>query len=77
MVWRLDRLGASLRDVIEMENRLGSQKAGLVSLTERWTHGLAQAVSSIRFSLRSHSLNVNFSASAPVMDCWPLGHGAG
>ena len=35
MVWRLDRLGASLRDLIEIVNRLASQKAGFVSLTER------------------------------------------
>ena len=35
MVWRLDRLGASLRDLIEIVNRLAARKAGFVSLTER------------------------------------------
>ena len=35
MVWRLDRLGASLRDLIEIVNRLARQKAGFVSITER------------------------------------------
>ena len=35
MVWRLDRLGASLRDLIEIVNRLATRKAGFVSLTER------------------------------------------
>jgi DNA invertase Pin-like site-specific DNA recombinase len=36
MVWRLDRLGASLRDLIEIVNVLASQKAGFVSITERF-----------------------------------------
>ena len=36
MVWRLDRLGASLRDLIEIVTRLATQKAGLVSITERF-----------------------------------------
>ena len=36
MVWRMDRLGASLRDLTEIVNRLASQKAGFVSLTERF-----------------------------------------
>ena len=36
MVWRLDRLGSSLRDLIEIVNRLASQKSGFVSLTERF-----------------------------------------
>lgn len=36
MVWRLDRLGASLRDLIEIVNRLASQKSGFVSITERF-----------------------------------------
>ncbi len=35
VVWRLDRLGASLRDLIEIVNRLARQKASFVSLTER------------------------------------------
>ena len=36
IVWCLDRLGASLRDLIEIVNRLASQKAGFVSITERF-----------------------------------------
>ena len=35
MVWRLDRLGASLRDLIEIVNRLATRQAWFVSLTER------------------------------------------
>ena len=35
IVWRLDRLGASLRDLIEIVNGLATRQAGFVSLTER------------------------------------------
>ena len=34
MVWRLDRLGRSLKDLIEMVNQLGARKVGLKSLYE-------------------------------------------
>ena len=50
MVWRLDRLGASLRDLIEIVNRLASQKAGLSRSPSGWTHGLLQVGSSFRSS---------------------------
>lgn len=34
MVWRLDRLSRSLRDVLTMMERLGDSEAGFRSLTE-------------------------------------------
>ena len=36
VVWRLDRLGRSLRDLLEIVNRLENQRANFVSLKERF-----------------------------------------
>ena len=68
VVWRLDRLGRSLRHLIETVTALAERKIGFRSLTENINTTTAAESSCSTSSAPSPSSNATSSATAP----WPV-----